>query len=123
MDPDNEMINVSDDEDLLTAYDVAENGGLDGNLKFVVEFKKPYAGNAPAEKLTDKKSIKAEKKREKKMKKQLKKSDKIEVLLGDLAIDQKDINQEEINELESSSSSDDECHLKKKLHKKLEKHV
>lgn len=39
MDPDNEMINVSDDEDLLTAYDLAENGDLKGNLKLVVEFK------------------------------------------------------------------------------------
>lgn len=96
LDPDNEMINVSDDEDLLTAYDVAEHGGLQGNLKFVVEFKKPYVGNAPAEKLTDKKSLKAEKKRAKKMKKQLKKSDKVEDMLGDLAIDEKDVNQEDI---------------------------
>jgi hypothetical protein len=39
VDGDNEPINVSDDEDLLTAYDVAEKE-LNGNLKFIVEFKK-----------------------------------------------------------------------------------
>ncbi len=38
MDGDDEQINVSDDEDLLTAFDVA-NKELNGNLKFVVEFK------------------------------------------------------------------------------------
>lgn len=36
---DNELINVSDDEDLLTAYDIAQ-ASLDGNLKFVIEFRK-----------------------------------------------------------------------------------
>ena len=36
----NELINVSDDEDLQTAYEVALTE-LDGNLKFVIEFKKP----------------------------------------------------------------------------------
>ena len=38
-DTDNELVNVSDDEDLLTAYDIA-NTQLDGNLKFVIEFRK-----------------------------------------------------------------------------------
>jgi len=32
------MINVSDDEDLFTAYEVAELE-LEGNLKFVIEMK------------------------------------------------------------------------------------
>jgi PB1 domain len=40
IDPENELINVSDDEDLLTAYELSENG-LNGSLKFMVEFKKP----------------------------------------------------------------------------------
>ena len=39
-DGDQEMINVSDDEDLLTAYEVAQKE-LQGNLKFVVEIKPP----------------------------------------------------------------------------------
>jgi hypothetical protein len=39
-DPDQEMINVSDDEDLVTAYDIAQKE-LNGNLRFLVEFKKP----------------------------------------------------------------------------------
>lgn len=39
VDGDNEQINVSDDEDLATAYDVAEKE-LKGNLKFIIEFKK-----------------------------------------------------------------------------------
>lgn len=39
VDGENEQINVSDDEDLLTAYDVASKE-LNGNLKLVVEFKK-----------------------------------------------------------------------------------
>jgi hypothetical protein len=38
IDGDQEAINVSDDEDLLTAYEVAEND-LKGNLKFIVSFK------------------------------------------------------------------------------------
>jgi len=52
-DQDQEMINVSDDEDLLTAYEVAEND-LNGNLRFVIEFKKPFTvddvASAPEEK-------------------------------------------------------------------------
>ena len=39
-DGDQEAINVSDDEDLLTAYDVAEKE-LNNNLKFIVQFKEP----------------------------------------------------------------------------------
>lgn len=39
-DRDDELINVSDDEDLLAAYEVAELD-LDGSLKFVVQEKKP----------------------------------------------------------------------------------
>ena len=35
VDKDSEMINVSDDEDLLTAYEFAETE-LEGNLKFVI---------------------------------------------------------------------------------------
>jgi len=38
VDKDDEHINVSDDEDLLTAYEVAEME-LNGNLKFVIEKK------------------------------------------------------------------------------------
>jgi hypothetical protein len=39
IDKDDEHINVSDDEDLLTAYEVAESD-LNGTLKFIIE-KKP----------------------------------------------------------------------------------
>ena len=39
IDKDEEPINVSDDEDLLTAYEVAEYE-LGGNLKFVIESNK-----------------------------------------------------------------------------------
>jgi hypothetical protein len=38
VDGDQEQINVSDDEDLLTAYDVAEKE-LNGNLKLMVSLK------------------------------------------------------------------------------------
>lgn len=38
VDGDDEQINVSDDEDLVTAYEVA-NKELNGNLKFIVDFK------------------------------------------------------------------------------------
>jgi hypothetical protein len=38
VDGDQEVINVSDDEDLLTAYDVAEKE-LNGNLKLTLAFK------------------------------------------------------------------------------------
>jgi hypothetical protein len=44
MDPDNEMINVSDDDDLLTAYELAESE-LAGSLKFLVEMKKPASAS------------------------------------------------------------------------------
>lgn len=40
VDGDDEAINVSDDEDLLTAYDVAEKE-LKGSLRFTVSFKEP----------------------------------------------------------------------------------
>ena len=39
-DKDNELIDVSDEEDFQTAYDIAEHE-LGGNLKFVVDFRKP----------------------------------------------------------------------------------
>jgi hypothetical protein len=39
VDGDEELINVSDDEDLITAYEVA-NKELKGNLKFIIEMKK-----------------------------------------------------------------------------------
>jgi hypothetical protein len=39
LDEDKELINVSDDEDLQTAYDYAKKQ-LNGNLKIVVDFKK-----------------------------------------------------------------------------------
>lgn len=55
-DQDQEMINVSDDEDLITAYEVAESD-LNGNLRFVIEFKKPFevddCASAPEEKRTE----------------------------------------------------------------------
>jgi len=38
VDNEEEVINVSDDEDLLTAYEVAEKD-LKGSLKFMVQFK------------------------------------------------------------------------------------
>ena len=38
VDGDDEKINVSDDEDLITAYEVA-NKELNGNLKFIIEMK------------------------------------------------------------------------------------
>ena len=38
MDNEDEVINVSDDEDLLTAYDVADKD-LKGSLKFMIHFK------------------------------------------------------------------------------------
>jgi hypothetical protein len=70
MDPDNELINVSDDEDLQAAYEVAETD-LNGNLKFVVEFKKTHI-------VTDEKSVseKINKSTKKAEKKKLKKKDK-----------------------------------------------
>jgi len=37
-DNEQDFINVSDDEDLLTAYDIAE-GELKGSLKFTISFK------------------------------------------------------------------------------------
>lgn len=40
MDNENELINVSDDDDLQTAYELAETD-LKGNLKLIVELKKP----------------------------------------------------------------------------------
>jgi len=42
IDGDQEAINVSDDEDLLTAYEVAQKE-LRGSLKFIVDFKKAPA--------------------------------------------------------------------------------
>ena len=39
-DKENELIDVSDEEDFLTAYEIAESE-LDGNLKFVIDFRKP----------------------------------------------------------------------------------
>jgi translation elongation factor P/translation initiation factor 5A len=42
LDKDDELINVSDDEDLQTAYEVAKTEN-EGNLKFVLEFKKPVS--------------------------------------------------------------------------------
>lgn len=42
------MINVSDDEDLLTAYEVATKE-LQGNLKFVVEIKPAFAQRVQVE--------------------------------------------------------------------------
>ena len=41
LDGDNELINVSDDEDLYAAYDVAKKD-LNGNLKFIIELKQKY---------------------------------------------------------------------------------
>jgi hypothetical protein len=67
VDKDDEKINVSDDEDLLTAYEVAETE-LSGNLKFVVEWK-------PAPKVS-KDTLKKEKKEAKAVKKVEKKLDK-----------------------------------------------
>jgi hypothetical protein len=41
-DKESEQINVSDEEDFQTAYEIAENE-LDGNLKFVIDFRKPVS--------------------------------------------------------------------------------
>lgn len=38
-DAENETINVSDDEDLQTCYEVAETE-LNGNIKFVIDFRR-----------------------------------------------------------------------------------
>jgi hypothetical protein len=118
-DPENEMINVSDDEDLLTAYDLAGKS-LDGNLKLVVEFKKSIAG--ASEKILNKTQLKAEKKKNKKMKKHLKKVEKVDLMLSELAIDKKDLEPEELENLESSSSSSDDDQGHKHKHKKERKH-
>jgi hypothetical protein len=51
LDGDKEMINVSDDEDLQAAYDVAHRD-LNGNLKFVVELKK-VVNKAPVNEISE----------------------------------------------------------------------
>jgi len=75
-DKDNELIDVSDEEDFLTAYEIAENE-MDGNLKFVVDFRKPVsltegeahtAGREAIKKLI--KDAKKEKKESDKLKKE-----------------------------------------------------
>lgn len=72
VDKDDEMINVSDDEDLQTAYEVAELE-LDGNLKFVIDFKKEQVIPKPtmkdSKKAVKKEVLKAEKKEKKDKKK------------------------------------------------------
>jgi hypothetical protein len=70
IDKDDELINVSDDEDLLTAYEVAELE-LEGNLKFVIEMKKAM------QPLIDKHSHKIEKKVTKDKEKKEKKAKKL----------------------------------------------
>jgi len=82
-DKDDELINVSDEEDFLTACDIAESE-LDGNLKFVIDFRKPLClsdGETPNSNIgkeTLKKFIKEAKKekKERKAKKTLKKKSK-----------------------------------------------
>ena len=76
VDNDKEEINVSDDEDLLTAYDVALKE-LNGNLKFIVS-PKPQPKEAKTKKT--KVSEKKEKVRKEKKKKGGKKEDKFEVM-------------------------------------------
>jgi len=63
LDGDNELINVSDDEDLLAAYDVAKKD-LKGNLKFIVEVKQKFKVIKKREE-GDKKKDKKDKKGEK----------------------------------------------------------
>lgn len=75
MDGDQEYINVSDDEDLLTAYEVA-NKELNGSLKFIIEFKKIAVQDKAVEKVKKDKKDKKEKTDEKSEKKTLKKKDK-----------------------------------------------
>jgi hypothetical protein len=41
-DPEHELINVSDEEDLSTAYDLAQTE-MNGNIKFIIEFRKPIS--------------------------------------------------------------------------------
>ena len=73
VDKDSEMINVSDDEDLLTAYEVAEFE-MQGNLKFIIEMKQ---GPSPSEELKkDKKIVKKDDKIKKKDKKEKDKKEK-----------------------------------------------
>lgn len=76
VDGDNEYINVSDEEDLLTAYDVAQKE-LDGNLKFVVDLKTSSltSTSIPDKKVKEKKEkkekSKCSKKKDKKCKRKL----------------------------------------------------
>jgi uncharacterized protein YueI len=75
VDLDNEYINVSDEEDLQTAYEVAEKD-LDGSLKFIIEFRKPFvheSSKIETGRKKDKKE-KKEKKEKKKAKKKVKKA-------------------------------------------------
>jgi len=78
VDGDNEEINVSDDEDLAAAYDVAQKD-LNGNLKFVVQFKKPLHQSATiAPEISDKKAKKEKKDKKEKEKKEKKEKEKLE---------------------------------------------
>ena len=70
-DKEHEMINVSDDEDLFTAYEVAELE-LNGNLKFVIEPKQKKTGTTLANETKESKPI-SKAKKSKKDKEKLKK--------------------------------------------------
>jgi len=83
VDGDQEQINVSDDEDLITAYEVAVKE-LNGNLKFIIELKKLQVQSVPPQQTitetvntkkekTEPKESKDKKKKEKKEKKEAEK--------------------------------------------------
>ena len=82
VDNDLEAINISDDEDLTTAYEVAEQG-LNGNIKLIVEFRKLTKSVSKTVeknlKNEEKKKVKKEKKEKKEKNKTLKKQDKEEI--------------------------------------------
>lgn len=75
VDKDNEMIDVSDDEDLFTAYEVAENE-LGGNLKFVID-QRSLAKNDSETESHDKKAKKVKKHKKEKKEKKEKKAKKL----------------------------------------------
>jgi hypothetical protein len=78
IDNDKEQINISDDEDFTTALEVAQEE-LNGNIKFIVEFRKAQTSIIKSEK-DIKKEEKAKSKKEKKEKKDAKEPKKKKTL-------------------------------------------
>lgn len=102
LDGDNELINVSDDEDLLAAYDVAKKD-LKGNLKFIIEFKQKF------------KVIKKREESDKKKDKEVKKSEKTK------KSNSKDYHEEE--KTESTVPRQTERHIKKSFARVIKEEV